>query len=64
MSQQIQIPAVSQTIGPELLALLWALKIDITGLADMPLSQAHEAIQERIERVCPATDDQILPLAA
>ena len=51
MSQQIQTPAVSQTIGPELLALLWALKIDITGLADMPPSQARDAVCERIDRV-------------
>jgi len=39
------------TIAPNLLALLWALKIDTIGLADMPPGEAGDAVRERIERV-------------
>lgn len=39
------------TIAPEVLALLWALKINTTGLAEMPLSEAHDAVRERVEQV-------------
>src|SRR5215475_10867950 len=39
------------TIAPEVLALLWALKIDTAGLAEMPLNEAHDAVRERVDRV-------------
>jgi biotin operon repressor len=39
------------TIAPEVLALLWALKIDTAGLAEMPLNEAHDAVRERVEKV-------------
>jgi hypothetical protein len=52
------------TIAPEVLALLWALKIDTTGLADMPLSDAHDTVRERVERVLDQATAPVLQRAA
>jgi hypothetical protein len=51
------------TIASEVLALLWALKIDTTGLAEMPLIEARDAVRERVERVLDQATSPELPPA-
>jgi hypothetical protein len=58
---QTETPTILQTtIAPDLLALLWALKIDTTGLAEMPLGEAGDAVRKRIERVLEPAADPVL----